>query len=416
MKLGIVLSMFPEHHETFIVRELAELERQGVGFEIFSLQRPRDPVTHEQARALLPRTHYASLCGGRACVALARTILSRPLRLAGAVARLVAAGWRTPVNLLKALVALPLILHFGALMRERGVTHLHGHWANIPTTACWLIGMIFELPWSAAIHGENIFTPNPLLSRKLQAARFAVVCTSYHCRHLKETVCPERASDIHLNYHGLEPRIWQRLGTSPATGEEIQKQNADAEPVILAVGRLVHTKGLDVLLRAVAMLEALRPRVRIIGAGPEEARLKALAAELHLTGRVEFLGQVPFEQVVEAMERADVFALPCTYDPAGWFDGIPNVLAEAMALGTPVVSTTVSGIPELIENGKTGLLVPEKDPAALADALGHVLTDRTLADRLARDGKAKVRCMFDIEANVAELGKIFSRYAAPGQG
>ncbi len=407
MKLGVLLSMFPEPHETFILRELVELEQQGIDFEIFSLQKPRDPVTHPDAVRMQGRTVYAGLLGADSLMAFARAMLRHPLRMTGAVCTMAARCITRPMDLVKSLAIIPITMRFGRVMREHGITHLHGHWRNVPTTACWLLHRVEGFSWSAAIHGEDIFSPNPFLRCKLNAARFIAVCTGYSREYLRTRMGLERPQDVHLNYHGLDRLVWEFAADNPRRAHD-----ENALGTILAVGRLFEFKGYDFLLRAVRVLvdQGLDVRLKIIGKGPREARLCALASELGINPRVEFLGLVEFEEVLRHMLAADVLCQASIYMKNDHFDGIPNVLAEAMALGLPVVSTRVSGIPELVEDGVSGLLVDEKDVEGLALALGRVLRDHELAAGLADAARQKVRQMFDQQRNVRELVEIFRQY------
>lgn len=407
-KIGVFLSMFPEAHETFILRELAMLDRRGVDFEIFSLQYPRDRDMHPDAARLRERTHYAPLFGLRALFALCACCLTRPLRLAAAVLTVAAATLNRPRDLVQSLAIFPLTLHFGRLARQRGVAHLHGHWRNVPTTACWILGLIYELPWSAAIHGEDIFSPNRFLRKKLAAAVFIVVCNHYSWLHLRERLGLPRPKDVHLNYHGLDELVWRTAAEAPRGACP-----REARQVMLAVGRLFRFKGYDYTLAAAARLAArgVDFELRIVGTGPEEGNLRAAAARLGVESRVSFLGKKSFPEVLEQMQRADVLVQASIYMEGDHFDGIPNVIAEAMALGTPVVATRVSGIPELVEDGVSGILVAEKDPESLANAAELLLTDAALAVKLAENAKCKVRKLFDQERNVSELVELFAKYA-----
>ena len=218
-RLGVVISMFPELHETFILRELVALERRGVDFDVYSLQRPRDPITLDDAiRLSSERTVYSSLFTAATLGALARAALTRPVALARAVGRLVVDGRDRPAELAKNLAVLPISMRFGELGAARGVTHWHGHWANVPTTACWWLGRLRGASWSAAIHGEDIFTPNRFLATKLGAARFTVACSARFCRHLREGIGLEAPERVHVNYHGLDPRILARAGAPGRPG------------------------------------------------------------------------------------------------------------------------------------------------------------------------------------------------------
>ena len=412
-RLGIVISMFPELHETFILRELVALERRGVEFDVFSLQYPRDPITIEEARRLSEtRTTYSPLISAGTLGAFARALLRRPHRVLGAMARVAWQGRDRPADVVKNLAVLPIALRFGEIGRARGITRWHGHWANVPTTACWYLGEIEGVEWSAAIHGEDIFSPNRFLARKLDAAVFSVVCSGFFCRHLREEIGLAEPERVHLNYHGLDPRVLERAAARKRDGDG--EGGADGGVRLVSIGRLVPTKGHDTLIRALArLIEAGRDvTLEIVGSGPIEATLRELARERGVHERVVFRGALAFADVLEALERADVFCLAPRLLPGHPPDGIPNVIAEAMALGVPVVTTRVSAIPELVEDGRTGRLVRVDDDAAFAAALADLIDDPAAARELARAARVRVSELFDQERNIDELIALFDAGAA----
>ena len=299
-------------------------------------------------------------------------------------------------------------MRFGELGAARGVTHWHGRWANVPTTACRWLGRVRGASWSAAIHGEDIFTPNRFPATKLDAARFTVVCSARFCRHLRGGIglgAPER---VHVSYHGLDPRILARAGAPEAPG-------APGPLRLISIGRLVPTKGHDVLLRALGRLarEGLDVTLELVGDGPERDALARLAAAEGVETRVRLRGALAFADVIDALESSDAFCLAPRLLPGRPPDGIPNVIAEAMALGLPVVATRVSAIPELVEDGDSGLLVEVDDAAAFADAIRALARDPGLARRLAARARARVAELFDQDRNIDELLERFDAHA-PG--
>lgn len=414
-RLGIIISMFPELHETFILRELAALERRGVDFEIFSLQYPRDPITLDDAiRLSSERTTYAPLLSPATLMALLRTLWRHPLGLAAAVGQVIVKGRDRPLDVLKNLAVLPLSLHIGELGRSRGIRHWHGHWANIPTTACWYLNRIHKMPWSAAIHGEDVFSPNRFLSHKLDAAVFSVVCSDYFCRHLKTQLGLARPEHVHLNYHGLDPRVMQRASNT------LFRERSPADLLsLISIGRLVPTKGHDILIRACARLAAAGRSVRLtlIGSGPLENELKSLASQEGLAEIVDFRGAMAFGDVLDALEAADIFCLAPRWIPGQPPDGIPNVIAEAMALHLPVVTTRVSAIPELVIDGQTGRLVEADDVAGFAAALESLAADPGLAQRLSEAAAHRVGSLFDQQRNIDQLIALFDEHlpVSPGE-
>lgn len=416
-RLGIVISMFPELHETFILRELAALERKGVDFVVYSLQFPRDPITLSDAvRLSEERTEYSRLFTLNTLKAFARTCLRHPVRVTKTLASLVKNSYDRPFDIIKALAILPVTLHFGEHAKAQGITHLHGHWANIPTTACWFLQQLEDFTWSAAIHGEDIFSPNRFLPYKLDKATFTVVCSGYFCKHLQDAIGLQQPSRVHLNYHGLDPRVMQ-----VSENRSFKTRSPDQPFRIVSIGRLVPTKGHDTLLRACAELKDLLHaatgtktgiKLQLIGSGPEEFSLKALAESLGLNEEVEFVGGMAFDDVLATLQAADVFSLAPRLIPGHPPDGIPNVIAESMALRIPVVTTRVSAIPELVEDGVSGLLVEVDDDQALAEALARVASDENIARNLSDQGFVKVEQLFNQEQNINELLALFTEYTS----
>lgn len=406
MKLGIFLSMFPEPHETFILRELVALEREGVEFEIFSLQPPRDPITASEAQSLVDRkTHYGKLLGLSSLAAFAGAFVRSPISLLSIITSIIVHGWRRPMDLIKDLAVLPLSFKFAAEFERLGITALHSHWANVPMTACWALSRHTGLNWSAAIHGEDIFSKNHMLEYKLDKARFAVVCTDYFRTHLADNMGHSHPGNIHCNYHGLEPKLVERAQKFTFDYDREGCKN------ILSIGRLVPTKGHAELISALGQVTPdLDIRLKIVGSGPAEQELRALAEKVGVTDRVDFLGLLDHQQVMQAIEDADVFCLPSRFIPGHPPDGIPNVLAEAMVFGLPVISTKLGAIPELVDDGINGLLVTPGDVDEIGAALRRIFTDDTLRSSLGSEGRSKVMGLFDQSRNINELIEFFDRY------
>lgn len=411
-RLGIIISMFPELHETFILRELVALERRGLEFDIYSLQYPRDPITMEDAiRLSTERTFYSPLVSLTGVGALLRTAFRHPRRLVGSIAQVIRNGRDRPTDVVKNLAILPLVLQIGEQGRQRGVTHWHGHWANIPTTACWYLQQIHGDSWSAAIHGEDIFSPNRFLRHKLDEASFAVVCSGYFCNHLKNSIGLTSPEKVHLNYHGLDPRVLEHV-----PGKQFRERAPDQTLSLISIGRLVPTKGHDVVIRACAALlrNGRALRLSIVGSGPIENELKALAEKEGIADSVDFRGALPFADVLEALDQADLFCLAPRLIPGQPPDGIPNVIAEAMALRLPVVTTRVSAIPELVSDGETGSLVEVDDVEGFAAAIEHLAAEPDLARRLSDQAAERVAVLFNQQQNIDDLLALFQHHVPGG--
>jgi glycosyltransferase involved in cell wall biosynthesis len=332
------------------------------------------------------------------------------------------------------------------LLQAKDVRHLHAHFAHGTTTVTWLASMLTKLPFSFTGHAKDIYreslNPAGLLRRKMRAASFVVTCTGANQEHLRRV---EPTADVHLVYHGLNAdfaallptartspdrvpagataavgsdpvavdtvpaeRAWERAAAAAGTATLAADPDVSLLRVV-AVGRMVPKKGFDVLVEAVAELTTRGVGLELVIAGedgPDVAEIRRLVAE-RCPDAVQFTGPLSQCELLALYRGADVFALACRVDADGDRDGIPNVMVEAMAAGLPVVSTAVSGIPELVRNGENGLLVPPEDPGALASALLRLATDVPLRDRLAAAGRETVAERFDGDVLARRMAGLF---------
>ena len=395
-RVAYILKMYPRFSETFILSEILELERQGVDVHIYSLKKPDDGRFHADVSRVRARVTYAPespLLAPRAFYEAHRRVMGwdrgRYLRTLWGVLRRRRAG------------ALKRFLQAGYLatrLREDGITHAHAHFASSATSVALYLNRLMGLPYSFTAHAKDIYSDGvstDVLERKLRSASFAVTVSDYNREYLAPLGGGEKVRRI---YNGLDLRQFSPNGTHP-----------DAPPLVLAVGRLVEKKGFEELIRACAVLrrDGRRFRCLIVGKGEREGALRALIRDLELEGWVELAGPMPREALLELYPRASVVVAPCVVGADGNRDGLPTVLIEAMALRVPVVSTDVTGIPELVEHGRTGLLAPQRDPEGLAAEIRRVLDNPAAARELARRGRERVEREFDLGANVAQLRGMF---------
>jgi glycosyltransferase involved in cell wall biosynthesis len=285
-------------------------------------------------------------------------------------------------------------------VRARGITHLHAHFGNVATAVARLAGYFAGVPYSFTAHARDIFHEKVVpadLARKLADAKSVVTVSDYNLAFLERNY-GAAAQTVRRIYNGLD---MGRFGFAEA---------GERPPVIVSVGRLIDKKGFEDLIDACGLL---RQRGRdfsclIIGSGPLEEALKARIGRLGLEDAVRMLGSLPQEDVVRQVQAAAAFAAPCVVGPDGDRDGLPTVLLEAMALGTACVSTDVTGIPEILHDGETGLMVGQHDAVALADALERLLDDGALRRRLAQNARRLMEHQFDIHANAARMREVFA--------
>jgi glycosyltransferase involved in cell wall biosynthesis len=398
-RIAYLLKMYPRFSETFVLAELLELERQGVSLHVFSLKKPDDGVFHADVSRLRARVTYLPepLLDPRAYASAHCGLLARdPRRFAGALGSALARRRATALkHFLRAGYIAPLL-------RRHGITHVHAHFASAPAAVALHLHRLTGVSYSFTAHAKDIYIDGideTALESKLRSARFVVTVSDFNRRHLSSLAGSHEVVRI---YNGLDLERFSPNGVS-----------VDEPPLVLAVGRLIEKKGFADLVRA---CELVRRRGRsfrcsIVGKGPLEGELKALVRELGLEDVVELTGPRPREQLLGLYRRASVFAAPCVVGSDGNRDGLPTVLVEAMALGVPVVSTDVTGIPELVEDGRTGLLVPQRDCEALAGALDRILADRQAAQELAAAARQRVEREFDLHVNVAHLRSLLEEAA-----
>jgi glycosyltransferase involved in cell wall biosynthesis len=387
--------MFPRFSETFILTEILELERLGVEVEVFSLRPPADGRFHAGLAELQAPVSYLTSAGIRASDLWSE--------LGGAAAELGDLGPQLAellaVDARDALQAVQL----ARAARRRGLTHLHAHFASAGTTVARLAARIAGITYGFTAHAKDIFhadVDRADLRRKLRDAVDVVTVSDFNLDFLRL----EFGADAHALrrvYNGLD------LTSFPFSDP------ADRPAVISAVGRLVEKRGFDDLLTAAALLVGQGREVELVlvGSGDQEAALRSQADRLGLGDRLRMLGGLPQHKVAQIVAQSAVFAAPCVVGADGNRDGLPTVLLEAMAIGTPCVATLVTGIPEVVEHEVTGLLVPVRDPAALASALARVLDDPDLRVGLAKAARVLVETQFDARRQAALVAAGFTRSA-----
>lgn len=400
MRILYVVSLFPCWSETFIVRELEALLRRGDDVRILSLKPPQERLVQPDAQALCSRVIYPA-AWPVAMVNVAAAVVRHPwknMKLLGAMIR---GLWRRPVSLAKSLVVWWRTLGCLPAVRRWRPDMVHAHWATYPSTGALILSEHLGVPFSFTSHAHDIFLEDQLLQWKIRAAAFGVTISRFNCRFLEQ----ERGLDL-----GDKMRV---IHCGVRLAEFRYDRSRKRAGKILAVARLVEMKGLDTLVRACARLrdQGVDFECEIIGDGPLRGQLDALIRELRLEPRVRLAGARAQDAVRESLLEAAVFVLPAVVDRDGGRDGIPVSLMEAMAVGTPVVSTTVSGIPELIEDGVTGLLAPPGDVAALAEALVRLLSSPGLQESLARAARQRIEREFDVEKEAAKLHRLFHEVA-----
>jgi len=403
MRIGYVCNRYPAISNTFIMREVQALRRAGTSVDVFSVRRPlpghllsaADREEHRSTTFLLPATVW-------------RVLTAHVLALACHPGRyfktLTVALRLSPPGLRGALWQLFYFAEAVLLWREcrrRGISHLHAHFAYVASDAALLAARLGRWSWSFSMHGPPEFyeVAQTRLPAKVRAAD-AVVCISDFCRsQLMAFVEEAHWSKLQVVHCGLQLDRFVRRDRDSNDRKHLR---------VLAVGRLVPVKGHTVLLDAVAELARRGTKVEatIVGDGPLRKQLEQRAAEHGVAELVSLPGAVGQADIGAFYDQADVFCLP------SFAEGLPVVLMEAMAMELPVVSTRIMGIPELVEDGLTGLLVAPARADKLADALEELAQDPERRATMGKQGRHKVANEFDIEDSAARLSEIYARLAA----
>lgn len=406
--VAFILKGYPRLSETFIAQEILALERAGMAIEIVSLRRPTDDRVHPAHEEISAPVRY-----------LPEYIHDDPLRVLRSWIKVRRLGgyrrarsawfedlWRDFTRNRMRRWGQALVL---AAELPAEFTRLHSHFMHTPASVTRYAGLLRDLPWTCSAHAKDIWTsPDWELADKLVSADWTVTCTEFGWRHLCG-LAPEPGR-VHLVYHGLDLDRFQKskISRSGADGSDA------ADPVrLLTVGRAVEKKGLDTLLEALVRLPAgLHWRWHHVGGGELIERLQNQADRLGLGDYVVWHGSQPQEFVLNLYRTSDAFALPCRVAEDGDRDGLPNVFMEAMSQALPCISTPVSGVPEIITDGETGLLVSPDNADALAIALETLVSTPQLREELGHRAEARVRNEFDHRAGIVRLLELFGHAAA----
>ncbi len=393
-KLVYLIGTYPLLTTTFIDREITLLRRWGVEMQVVSIRRPPAEIPLSSHQRGLGRDVLYLLPMNILKLVFSQVFyaITRPRAFFGTLFHLLSRPHPGLGPRFKTL------LHFGEgvyaayLLRNQEFHEVHAHFADRAGTVALVMGRLTGRPYSLSIHAaEDIFVHPTLLSEKITEARHAVTCTRYNKTYLEALLGQNLERRITHIPHGLDLGMYRPAPRSP-----------NGNPLILAVGQLAERKGFAHLVEACALLEQGGHdfRCEIVGEGPQRAALEGMIARLGLGGRVALCGALPHEAVIGKYREAALFVLPCVRSADGNLDGIPNVLFEAMAMQLPVITSRLSAIPELVEDGVNGVLVEPGDAAGLARAAAALLGSPQQARRLGRSGRDSVRVGYDLEANV----------------
>jgi len=398
--IAYILLRFPHLTETFIAAEIQAVQAQGTPVRILSLLPPHPGPVHPTSQALLSQVEYAPPLHSPALwLAQLAAFLSGPRRYLRLLGDLMAPPPPRAVWRLKRLVVFVKGVALARRLGDAPPRLIHSHFAWLSAAAALVVSRLLDRPLTVTAHASDIYSPENDLLCLVAGAASRLITISEHNRQAIVARCPAVQGRIAVVHCGVDRARFAATQPPP-----------DGPVRILSVGSLTEKKGHEYLIRACRLLRdrGLDFRCTIVGRGEQQAALERLIAELNVGENVTLAGPLEQPQVRRALGRSHIFALACVVARDGDRDGIPVAMMEALAMGLPVVSTSVSGIPELVRDGETGLLAPPRDPPALAQALARLITDPALRRRLGQRGQALVAREFDIVVNAARLRSIFN--------
>jgi len=403
--LGMILKGYPRISESFISNEILLLEQQGIPIHIFSMRHPRESFSHKSVQQIKARVDYLPQSILMALPQLLFYNLSLALKRPGPYLRAIMVALRRFLRTHKS-ATIKHLLQAGYLVQKllpgSQVNHLHAHFAHSPSSVAMFASQLSGIDFSFTGHAKDIYTSNPLqLKEKMAKARFVVTCTEYNRRHLS-TLAGNGHVSLYRMYHGIDLGLFS--GGNP-------QKNPAAPYHLVTVARLVPKKGLPTVYRALHRLkrEGVDFRHTLIGDGDELDGILTLIRDLDLSGSCKWVGTLAHEHVLDYYRRSDLFVLGCEQAANGDRDGIPNVFVESLAMGLPVVGTRLSAIPELIEDGETGLLVQPGNDEEMAGAMQRILTDTPLREQIISSGKKRVRQAFNNQELIHDLFSVYQK-------
>ncbi len=392
--LAYLVSQYPAYSHTFILREVQQLRQFGVSISVASINLPDRPFEKltDVERNEAENTFYIKSQGVlKAAIALNKTLIKNPFGLLRGLKHAFELGGFDIKRLLYNFFYLIEALLVGQWMRSQNIKHLHVHFATPAASVGMLVKTVFGYSFSFTVHGPDEFydAAGYNLPEKILSADF-IFCISHYARSQVMKFSPVQA--------------WPkfdvcRLGVDPQRFIPVPKTNPIETCNLLCVGRLTPAKGQAMLLESVAQLQnqGISVTLTLVGMGPDEQSLRQYSEHLGISRKIHFIGAVDQDHILDFYKAADIFVLP------SFAEGLPVVLMEAMAMEIPCITTSITGIPELIHSGEDGLLVAASDSAGLNEAIIKLTTDKYLRHKLGKAGRLRVLSDYDLYKNTQHL-------------
>lgn len=387
----------PALSATFVYQEIIELKKQNVDVKSVSIHRPKDTALSEELKMLESETFY--LYEQSSFKVLLNNIylfVSNPFRYISvfkvALSDSLKVGVTTHIGR-GLLFRFIMAGSFVEYLKANNIQHIHANFAHIPTDVAMYAAELYGITFSFISHANDLFERGWLLKEKVERSKFSVTISEYNKNFLINKGAEK--NKIHVIHCGVN--------TSDFTKRN--KKELDDPPLLGSLGRMVEKKGFDVLIRACEILKKknISFKLQLAGGGPLKTELESLVNALNLSDSIYFIDSIPHKNVPDWIKSLDIFVLACQKDKNDDMDGIPVVLMESMLSGVPVITTRLSGIPELVEDNVTGFLCEPKNPESLAGKIQSLLSNREIRNTLSIAAILKVQEEFELKQNVQIL-------------
>jgi glycosyltransferase involved in cell wall biosynthesis len=410
-QIGYIVRSYPRLSQTFILNEIVELEQAGVALQIFAITHPVEEVTQPQVNQIKAPVYYLESCLHRSLLKIlaehVRALLCYQVHYLSTLLFVlfhfqIDQGYTASSRFTCFLYA----IHLAQKISKQGnqpnqaIRHLHAHFAHDPALIAQLVYHLTGMPYSFTAHARDVFqVPQAILSARIETARAVVTCCRANLEYLRK-IAPTAWKKLHIIYHGVNLKGFHPASSLPPETEI---------PLIVSIGRLVEKKGFFDLLSSLEQVKqkGIPFRCEIYGDGPLKPQLQTWIDQHGFTNQVVLAGNRNQAEIIPVLQMAAMFVLTPTVTEDGDREGIPNVLVEAMAVGLPVISTAIAGIPELITSGQNGLLFPAHDIDAITGGMIELLQDREKRRQLGSAASWKVSQQFDVCQAAATLKLLF---------
>jgi glycosyltransferase involved in cell wall biosynthesis len=398
MKIAYIMSRFPLLSETFILREMIEVERQGVEICLYPLICMKEPVVHKETLRWTRAANCIPFLSTQILAENIRALIQKPPVYVSLLWQVIKENLTSPDFLIRGLMLFPKAVYMAKQLSLENIEHIHAHYATHPGLVAWVIHKLTGISYSITIHSHDIYDCQAMLETKLRGAKFLVPISNYNVDYMAKMFGEWIREKCHVVHCGIDVSNYSVQQEAPLQGER------DFD--LIQIGSLNWKKGQTYLIQAIALLRArgIPVRLRIIGEGADRAVVEEEIKKNQLAAVVELLGAKTQEEVAALLVTADC------YVQSSVSEGIPIALMEALACELPVIATNITGIPELVLNNKTGILVPPANAEALADAIGFMRADFQKGKNMGKAGRIWVQEQFNLENNISRLVALFRQY------